>query len=292
MKVLVIGGTRFFGKRLVQKLIQAEHEVSILSRGQTPDPFGSSVRRLIADRTQKDSMAKALGSEHFDVVIDQMCMTASDAQISIELFKDKTDFYIMTSTLSVYPLGGNQKETAVDPHSYIPTPATTHSEKYAEGKRAAEHTFATRAPFAWAFLRIPVILAEDDYTERLLNQVRRVQTGKPVYYPNLDAKISFLHADDAARALFWLFENRHQGIFNFATEDVITPRELMARIESATGQKAELLREPSEEAASPFGLKTDWFMNVEKAKALGFQARPLSDWLPALIQYFARKSDR
>ncbi|MFE7913827.1 NAD-dependent epimerase/dehydratase family protein, partial [Bacillus mobilis] len=47
--VLVLGGTRFFGKNLVEALLQDEHDVTIATRGITEDPFGSAVKRLIVD---------------------------------------------------------------------------------------------------------------------------------------------------------------------------------------------------------------------------------------------------
>ena len=39
-KVLVLGGTRFFGKHLVEALLQAGHDVTIATRGITEDSFG------------------------------------------------------------------------------------------------------------------------------------------------------------------------------------------------------------------------------------------------------------
>lgn len=45
-KILVFGGTRFFGKRLVESLLQAGHDVTIATRGLTVDPFGSTVKRV------------------------------------------------------------------------------------------------------------------------------------------------------------------------------------------------------------------------------------------------------
>jgi nucleoside-diphosphate-sugar epimerase len=50
MRILVFGGTRYFGKRLVQKLISAGRDVTIATRGLTADSFGTNVKRLIVDR--------------------------------------------------------------------------------------------------------------------------------------------------------------------------------------------------------------------------------------------------
>lgn len=45
-KILVLGGTRFFGKRLVNRLVANGDAVTILTRGQHQDPFGGPFRGL------------------------------------------------------------------------------------------------------------------------------------------------------------------------------------------------------------------------------------------------------
>ena len=37
MKILVIGGTRYFGIHMVNKLLEQGHEVTIATRGKTPE---------------------------------------------------------------------------------------------------------------------------------------------------------------------------------------------------------------------------------------------------------------
>ena len=56
MNILVLGGTGFFGKHLVWELLHRGHEVTIATRGRTPDDFGDRVRRLIVDRTDARQM--------------------------------------------------------------------------------------------------------------------------------------------------------------------------------------------------------------------------------------------
>ncbi|CAN7742153.1 NAD-dependent epimerase/dehydratase family protein [Paenibacillus sp. LjRoot56] len=46
MKILVLGGTAFFGRRLVRLLLGDGHDVTIATRGQTPDDFGDAVTRI------------------------------------------------------------------------------------------------------------------------------------------------------------------------------------------------------------------------------------------------------
>lgn len=41
MKILVIGGTRFFGIHMVEELLKAGHDITIATRGRASDSFGN-----------------------------------------------------------------------------------------------------------------------------------------------------------------------------------------------------------------------------------------------------------
>lgn len=56
MKVLVMGGTRFNGLALVQELVKWGHEVTVLNRGQSAARLPRAVRRLYADRTNREQL--------------------------------------------------------------------------------------------------------------------------------------------------------------------------------------------------------------------------------------------
>ncbi len=49
MKILVIGGTRYFGRYTVEKLVRDGHDVTIASRGNASDDFGDTVKRVRLD---------------------------------------------------------------------------------------------------------------------------------------------------------------------------------------------------------------------------------------------------
>lgn len=53
IKILVIGGTRFFGIHMVHELMKMGHDVTIATHGLTADSFGDKVNRIIMDRKKK-----------------------------------------------------------------------------------------------------------------------------------------------------------------------------------------------------------------------------------------------
>ena len=79
-EVLVIGGSRYFGKRLTARLLAAGDRVTVLNRGSAAPPPGAV--HLVADRDDESALNKALGSRTFDVVVDQVCYTPRQAAVA------------------------------------------------------------------------------------------------------------------------------------------------------------------------------------------------------------------
>lgn len=72
MNILVLGGTRFFGRHLVQALLSDGHNVTIATRGHTKDSFGGQIKRLIVERTSAESLRLSLRHVHYDVIYDNL----------------------------------------------------------------------------------------------------------------------------------------------------------------------------------------------------------------------------
>ena len=71
MNILIVGGTRFFGIPMTERLLKQGHSITIATRGSRSNPFGGRVRHIAADRTDAESVRRNLGAERFDLVIDK-----------------------------------------------------------------------------------------------------------------------------------------------------------------------------------------------------------------------------
>jgi nucleoside-diphosphate-sugar epimerase len=100
MNILVIGGTRFFGRTFVEQLVSADHAVTVLSRGKLPPPAG--IEHLVADRADSAALSAALSGRSFDVVVDNVAMNAAHVSAALDALGDRAGHYVLTSTVSVY----------------------------------------------------------------------------------------------------------------------------------------------------------------------------------------------
>jgi nucleoside-diphosphate-sugar epimerase len=275
MKILIIGGTRFFGKRFVQLMLNQGHSMTLLTRGKITDNFGNRVTRIVADRTDIEQLKNVMKSD-YDVVVDNILMNAKEANDIISILGHRAKHFVMTSTLSVYdPRPEALYES--DYEAIMPQPG----DSYQQGKRSAEHALLN-APFTVSIMRIPVIVGPDDYTGRLLTHVNAVKDHKKLYFPNPDARFSYLHAQDAARALKWFCDERPSGVFNISAPNSWPLKKLIECIERIVGRKFTYGNINDE--YSPFGVAQDYYMNVDKAQHAGFQVEPLEKWMPTLIE--------
>ncbi|MDR2832766.1 MAG: NAD-dependent epimerase/dehydratase family protein [Streptococcaceae bacterium] len=234
MKVLVFGGTRFFGRHLVELLLAENHEVVVATRGITPLNFSKEVRHVQIDRKNHEDMMR-IASENFDLVYDNICFSSQEALDSIEAFVNQNVRYIFTSSMAVYDFEGDLKESDFDPNSYKIKIGTQEDFTYGEGKRQAEAIFAQEASFECVFMRVPIVLGEDDYTQRLLFHIEKIQQKEPFYMPNPQAKMGFIRSDETARFLYWLGCQSHIiGPVNGASDGLYSMKELMEVIKEKT----------------------------------------------------------
>ncbi|NBD24070.1 NAD-dependent epimerase/dehydratase family protein [Paenibacillus glycinis] len=289
-KIIVLGGTRFFGRKLVERLLAAGDEVAILTRGGLPNPFGDRVKHIQADRKDAAALREALGDEKYDVVYDNICYLPQEAEEAAELFAGRAGKYVVTSSLSVYPYGGAGKTEAMfDARGYkLPSPYPADID-YSEGKRLVEAVLLQKAPFPVAAARFPIVLGTEDYTRRLHFHVEHVLQGRPIGMPAPDAPMSFILADEAAEFLDWLGRSAAEGPYNACSRGEISPGGVVRLIEEATGKSANVVPEADGEDQSPFGIPAPWYMDTAKAQAEGFAFRELSDWLPRLIDRLAQE---
>ena len=283
MKILVIGGTRFFGIHMVKELLEKGHDVTIATRGLTPDDFGEKVKRIVFQRTDEQSVKEALSGTHYDVVIDKIAYCSNDVKYVMDTVD--CDKYIYMSSTSVYdPKRVNTLETDFDGTSKELIWCDRSAFPYEQIKRQAEYALWQAYPQKnWIAVRYPFAIGKDDYTKRLLFYVEHVMKGIPMKIDNVDHQMGFIRSDEAGNLLAFLADQDFRGAINGSSEGTISIREILDYVEKKTGAKA-VISEDGEEA--PYKGEPEYSINVDKAKALGFEFSVLQDWIYELLDYY------
>lgn len=295
--ILVIGGTRFFGKLLVQRLVRAGHQVTIATRGYAPDPFGQRIARVRVDRRNEHAMRAAFAGAAFDIVYDQMCYSPLDAAIASRVFGGNIGRYVMTSTIDVY--------RALEPQSQPFDEESLHVEaqpidaaypwhdparavdSYVAGKVQAEAYLYRAASMPVASVRLAHVLGgPDDFTGRLAHYVDLVRQGATLPYASARARTSFLEAREAADFLVWAGAAGFTGPVNAAADGPLSAYELHARVAAALGTRARARKSTGSAplGLSPFDLVTPLVLDTGRARALGYRFGHTDDWIDDTIR--------
>lgn len=289
MKVLIIGGNLFIGKRLTSLLLKKKYDITVLNRGQVEDEFADKVRRLQVDRKLLRADHPALGDQKWDVIFDNVCFNAQEAEGACEAFQGRTNRYVFVSSQSVYNLGKSISEVSFNPYSYTFMNVADNTQDYAEAKRQAETVFYNKADFAVSAVRFPIILGEDDHSKRLEFHIDHIRNKKPIYFPKIDAKISFIQSSDAASFLSFMADKDVEGPVNCCSKDSAQLKWVIQLIEKAVGVKASIVNQLSMGEDSPFGIESDWYMDNKKMETMGFKTEPVEKWLPQLVAHLSAK---
>ncbi|TXS21157.1 NAD-dependent epimerase/dehydratase family protein [Streptomyces sp. ms191] len=286
MDVLVIGGNRYFGKRLITLLRESGHRVTMLNRGSSPAPDG--VGRIVADRDDEAALEDALKGLSFDVVVDQVCYTPRQAEIARRVFAGRTGRYVMTSTVEVYAYEDSAAPVAEDALDLDTVVVETdlpwddpefREAHYGEGKRQAEAVFAAGPPFAWTSVRVAHVLGgADDFTGRVEHYARRVRAGQPIRVPVRNRPATYVYVEEIAAFLAWAAGADFTGPVNAHSHGLLDTADICAEIVRQTGGRA-VFQEVEVGEVSPFSFARSYGMDNTRATALGFSFRHSSEWL-------------
>ncbi|MEV7239177.1 NAD-dependent epimerase/dehydratase family protein [Streptomyces sp. NPDC051020] len=298
-KICVIGGSRYFGKLLVERLQAAGHQVTVINRGSTPPPVG--VEHLVVDRNDEAALTAALDSRTFDVVVDQVCYTPVQAAIAARAFAGRTRRYVMTSTIEVYdpvtaalptvPAGTPVPEEIVDPATWLvamdlPWHDDAYLEAhYAEGKRQAEAVFTRAGGVEFASVRSAHVLGggAQEFTGRLAHYAERIAEGRAITVHTKALPTVFIHYEELADLLLWATTADFTGPINACSDGPLDVHDLVAIIATRVGREPVYRTVRAGEEASPFSFDRYYAMSNARAKELGFFFSRTTDWLPGTV---------
>jgi len=213
MRILVLGGTKFVGRHIVERALLLGHEVAVFHRGQSGADL-PDVRHIFGDR---DGGLGALGDEKWDWIIDTSGYLPRIVKQSCDALKDRCNAYLFISTISVYANMDNPGTVETDPLETLDDPAVEviDGETYGGLKvlceKAVQETFGARA----LIVRPGMIVGPYDSTDRFTYWfLRASRGGKMLSLCERDEPVQFIDARDLAEFCLHLLHQGQTGIYN------------------------------------------------------------------------------
>jgi 2'-hydroxyisoflavone reductase len=256
MKVLVIGGTLFIGKLLVEELLKGGHDVAVLHRKPKHD-LGKRVENMMADRNDVASLGEALSGRRFEVVFDNVYdwergTTAAQVEATVRACGTRLSRYIFMSSVAAYGDGLNHKESDPLAPDYHPEPYVSHK---ATTERLLFRMHA-QTGFPLVTFRPPFIYGAGNpfYREQFFWD--RLRAGRPIIIPGDGHRLmQFTYVNDLVQAMVRaMVDPKAVGeAFNIGDPKPLTQVEFVEKLAKAANVEPTLVRVPRDVIAQAGG---------------------------------------
>ena len=291
MKLLVLGGSLFVGRHVVEAALERGYEVTLFNRGRTNASLFPGAEHLVGDRDGDLSM---LAARTWDAVVDTSGYVPRIVRSSAELLAG-SGHYTFVSSISAYrdfiEIGINEEH----PLAALPEDSEDVDRFYGALKALSEDVvrsvFAERA----LIVRAGLIVGPYDWTNRFGWWMQRVARGGDLLVPDVSDRwlVQIVHGRDLAEWMLDMAERGAGGTFN-ATSAPFPMEGALAAAAAVAGVEIDFVRVDEDwlvgQGVEPFEELPLWLasgrhpefrgffaVDVSRALAAGLVHRPISE---------------
>ena len=269
-RVLVLGGTRFLGPPIVQRLVEGGHEVTVFHRGEREPVVAGDVQHVHGAFSQLPDFVSRLSRRRPEVVLDVVPYIDKGGH-GVRHFVGSADRAVVVTSLDVYRafaiLWGTEGGNPPQPMPVTEDSATRAGRAPDLGPEIdfdnleVEQALARDPALPVTVLRLPAIYGAGDPQRRLARYVRRMNDRRAAIV--LDERVARLrwsrgYVENVAAAIVMAAtDERAAGrIYNVAEPTVQTWAEWLADIANVCDWRGEVVALPREEL--PDSLRASW----------------------------------
>jgi 2'-hydroxyisoflavone reductase len=285
VRLLVLGGTKFLGRAIVEAALARGHELTLFNRGETNPELFPDVEKLHGDRTGDMS---ALEGRSWDAVLDVAGYVPKIVRRSAEVLRD-SGRYVFVSSISVYANfdepwdeSGPIEDLGDAPVDELASDYSNYGALKALCEAEVEAVYGDRA----LIVRPGLIVGPHDPTGRFTYWPHRLARGGELLAPSPPERLAqFIDVRDLAEWMVDAIERELSGVFN-ATGEGIPWGELLESA-NVTWVPDEFLQEHEvgEWMELPLWIAgTGLRVDVGRIVAEGLRTRPLAETLSGAAQ--------
>ncbi|HEY6232326.1 MAG TPA: NAD-dependent epimerase/dehydratase family protein [Pyrinomonadaceae bacterium] len=322
MKLLILGGTRFLGRHLVEAALARNHVITLFNRGTQPSPF-PNVETINGDRNHDLSK---LANRRWDAVIDTSGYLPRSVTASAKALASAIDTYVFISSVSVYAdltaadihetaalatLSSEQLDAANALDSSGQTSAVNYGKMYGGLKALCEQAAEDVMPNRALNIRPGLIVGPYDYSDRFTYWVSRIARGGEVLAPGRPGRyVQFIDARDLAEWTITMIERKETGVYNAnGLQDSLTMGSVLEKCKTVSGSDANITWVSEsfllEEKVAPWSELPLWVpeepppymkglisINCDKATAAGLTLRSLDETIGDVLTWIQAEHPR
>jgi 2'-hydroxyisoflavone reductase len=220
MRILVVGGTRFIGRHVVEQAVDRGHEVTLFHRGRTGDDLFRADPRVQRRTGDRNTDLSALADGTWDATVDTCAYVPGQVQELAGALGERGGRYLLVSSVSAYQAPEHPGYTEDAPLAELDDPTTEEvtDETYGGLKVLCERAAVDRFGPSTVIVRPTYVVGPDDYTWRFPWWVARIARGGEVLAPGpADAPAQVIDVRDMAAWMVGLLERGESGAFHAAS---------------------------------------------------------------------------
>jgi nucleoside-diphosphate-sugar epimerase len=281
MHVLVLGGTRFVGRAVVEELVRRGSDVTVVHRGVLEPPDLPDVRHIHAPRAEWASLRSQLAALGCDAVVECIALTRDDARCALAAIPDA--HVVLVSSQDVYRAFASLQHGLETDAVPLDESAPLRADRYPYRGEIAEYEHYSKLDVEEEYaarravvLRLPAVYGEHDRQRREEPLLRRMRAGRrriPVGLGRLVWTRAYVR--DVARGVCAAAADpRVAGeVFNVGEAASWSVRMWAERVLEAAGWDAELVTVaddvlPADMAVTAAGLRQHVLVSSAKAREL------------------------
>ncbi|MBV6477757.1 MAG: hypothetical protein HGGPFJEG_00501 [Ignavibacteria bacterium] len=299
MNILIIGGTIFLGRHIIDSAIKRNHNIVLFNRGKHNPELFPELEKIKGDR---EGDLSELKRRKFDAVIDTCGYVPKVVRKSADYLRDSAGHYTFISSISVYKNAGDLDldETSETESVKDGITDTMTLENYGALKALCEREVSEVFGNDSSLVRSGLIVGDGDFSDRFTYWVERISRGGKVIVPVSETNnVQFIDVKDLADWVIKMTEEKISGVYNSTGPlETLSLYDLINQCIEFTGSRADFIGIAEEfllkENVVPYKDLTLWLpadsagmnnVNISKAKSAGMKIRPLTETLIDTMKY-------
>ena len=297
MRILVLGGTSFVGRAIVEDALRTGAEVTLFGRGKTGTDLFPGVARLTGDRDTGDYAA--LGPGRWDAVVDTSGYVPRHVGQAMDALGDRPGRYLFISSHAVYRHDGLEPGSTEETPRRPPVRDTEElgQDTYGPLKVACEDDVVARYGDWVTIVRPGKVAGPHDWQPGLTYWARRAARGGRVVLPgDPEQPVKIIDSRDLARLVVRLLLDARGGAFHaVGPATPVTLGGLIGTCAQVAGTEVEVVPVPAVLAPPFFPLiRTDWETqqrSAARARAAGLPATPLEVTVADVLEWDRQRGE-
>lgn len=217
MKILFLGGNRYFGRKILKLLSNDKNNyIYLINRGNKKNLKKKNIFHLEVDRTNYNSLQNKIKDIYFDIIFDNIAYRKKDVAKLLSVLKNRYKKYIFSSSVIVNALLDKKYKKVLEKYS-------NEEINYGQKKYQIEK-YLLNKKINCNILRIHSVLGKNDFSNKSYDLLNAKYQDLQKFNISGKNKIQFIYDEDLSRIIFYLIKNYNKiktKILEIANEPII-----------------------------------------------------------------------